>query len=81
MFVNIASTETQHEIADIECVSQIPMRALESKLVARSAMAVFHDFIDNRLPADSGNRRFARRINIRHHHAIGLIEGAAKLLA
>src|SRR5207248_6437411 len=79
LLVNVASTETQHEIADIEGVADIAMHALEPRLVTRTAMTALHDLIDNRLPADSRNRRLACRINIRNRHAINLIEGAAKL--
>ena len=43
-------------------------------------MAVRDDFIDDRLSADARERRFARRINIGHDNAIGVIESAPKLL-
>ena len=79
--MNIASTETQHKIADIEGVADIAMHALEPRLVTRTAMTAFDHFINNCLPADPRNRRFACGVNIRHHHAISLIEGGAKLPA
>ena len=37
--------------------------------------------VDDRLPADAGNGRLARRINIGDNDAIGLVKGGAKLLA
>ena len=79
--MNVASTETQYEIANIESITDIAMHALELRLVTGGAMAVIHDFIDNRLPVDSRNRRFAGRVNICHHYPVRIIEGAAKLSA
>ena len=76
--MDVASAETQHDIAATEGIADIPMDALEPWLITGSTMTAFNDFINDRLPADARNRRFARGINIRHHHAIRVVEGAAK---
>ena len=44
-------------------------------------MPVLEKFIDNCLSANARNWRLACRINFRHHNAIRVVEGAAKLAA
>ena len=56
------------------------MQPIEPRLIGHAAMSVRDDLIDDRLPADAGNRRFARRINVGHDDTIGVIEGRAKFL-
>jgi len=48
LLMNVAGTETQHQIADVERVADIAMDALEPWLVTGSTMTAFQDFIDNR---------------------------------
>ena len=57
----------------------IAMQPIEPRLIADAAMAVRDDFIDDRLPADAGKRRFARRINVGHDDAVGVVESAPEL--
>ena len=78
LLVNVAGAEAQHEIAGVEHVADIAMHPFETRLITHAAMTVSHDFVGNRLAADARNRRFARRINVGHNHAIGVVEGAAK---
>src|SRR5215831_16888638 len=79
--MNIPGTETQNEIADIERVANMTMHVLEPRMVTGRRMPVLQKFINNRLPADAGNWRFACRINIRHYNPVCVVEGAAKLAA
>ena len=78
LFVNVARTETENEIAGLEHVADIAMQPVQPRLIGRAAMSVRDHFIDDRLSADSRNRRFARRINVRDEDAIGIVEGRAK---
>ena len=57
------------------------MHPFQPRLVTDAAMTVRCDFVDDRLAADSRNRRFARRINIGDHHAVGIVEGAPEFFA
>ncbi len=55
------------------------METIQPRLIAHAAMAVRDDFIDDRLSADAGKRRFARRVNVGHDDAVGVIESAPEL--
>ena len=79
--MNVAGAEAQNQIARIDHVADIAMEPIQPRLITHAAMSVRDDFVGNRLPADSGNRRFARRINVSHDHAIGIIESAPKFAA
>src|SRR5437660_1154801 len=57
------------------------MDASEARLISHSAMTMRRNGVGNGLPADAGNGRLARRINIGNDDAIGLIEGSAKFLS
>src|SRR5207248_10838733 len=52
----------------------------EARLISHAAMAMLRNSIGNGLPADPGNGRLARRINVGDNNAIGLIESSAKFL-
>ena len=81
MLVNIAGTETQHEIANIKNVADIPMHTLELRLVIRTAMTMSHDFIDDCLATDARDWRFARRIDVRDNDPVSVLECAAEFFA
>src|SRR5439155_19105475 len=70
LFVDVASAETQHDIAATEGIADIPIDALEPWLITGSTMTAFNDFINYRLPADAGTREVARGVTSRHNHAI-----------
>src|SRR4029453_14895634 len=80
MLVNISGTETQNEIAGLEHASYSPMHPFQTWLVTDTAMPVRNDFISDYLSGHSRNRRFARSINVRHYHAVRIIERATKFL-
>ena len=76
--MNVSGAEAQYEIARIQHVTDIAMHPVQTRLITHAAMTVVQNFIRNRLAADSGNWRFASGINIRHNHAIGVIERTSK---
>src|SRR4029450_5828281 len=57
------------------------MHRLQMWLISNSAVCVSHDFIDDSLTCDSGNRGLAGRIDIRDHNPVRIVEGAAKYAA
>ena len=81
MFVNVSRAQAQNEIASREHVTDVSTHKLEPRLVTGAAMPVRGNFIDDRLAADSGQRRFTRRIDIGHDHAVGVIKSTAEFLA
>ena len=81
LFVNVAGAEAENEIAGLDHVADIAMQPIESRLISRTAMSVRDDFIHDRLSADAGNRRFARRINVGDDDAIGIVKRAAEFFA
>ena len=76
LLVNIAGAEAQDEIAGSDHVPDIAMNAIEPRLIGHAAMAVREISSTIVCPLMPGMRRFARRINIGHDNAIGVIEGA-----
>jgi hypothetical protein len=57
------------------------MHRLQIWFISDLAMPMSHEFIDDSLAGDSGNRRLAGRIHIRYHNPVGIVEGAAKFPA
>src|SRR5207237_1733853 len=57
------------------------MQAGKARLISHATMTMRRNGVGNGLAADSGNGRFARRINIGDDDAIRLIEGSAKFLS
>src|SRR5215831_7247696 len=54
------------------------MHPLQAVLITHAAMAVPHDFIENRPAADSWDRRLARSVHVCDDDSVGVVEGAAE---
>src|SRR5437870_7067935 len=79
--MNVARTQAQNEIAEVQHIADIAMNPLQTRLITDAAMTMRRDFIRYRFTADSRNRRLIGGINVGHDHTVGVIEGAAKFFA
>src|SRR5207248_4781316 len=77
----MSRAEADEEIARCEHVADIVMDTGEARLITHAAMAMLRHSIGNGLPADPGNGRLARWINVGNDNAIGLIEGGTEFLS
>ena len=81
MLVNVSGAETQNQITGVNHVTNVAMHPFQARLISDSAMSMRDNFVDDELTGDSRHRRFIRAVNIRHHHAVGIIKGGAELFA
>jgi hypothetical protein len=80
--MNVPGTKAQESTSPTSSAFPISQWARSNReLIHGSAMSPLDDFVDNRLAADAGLRRFARAINVGDHHVICVLEGAAKVAA
>src|SRR5438309_81712 len=77
--MDIAGAKAQNQIARSDHIPEVAMNAFQARLIGHAAMAVRDHLIDNCLSANIGKWRFARRVNVSHNNAVGVIERASKL--